>query len=181
MARLQELYRDTVRAQVMEQFGITNIMAAPVLEKICVNMGVGKALEDAKALESAVADLTTIAGQKAVVTKAKRSVANFRLRAGYKIGCRVTLRRQKMWEFYDRLVNVAMPRIRDFRGVSPGSFDQAGNYTLGLSDQTVFPEINPDDTEYVQGMDVTMVIGNADGPERARALLKFLGMPFRES
>ncbi len=180
MARLQELYRTEVVPKLMEQFGYGNLLAVPRIEKICLNMGVGQAMENPRMLETAVEELSIIAGQRAVPTKARKAISTWRLRQGYKIGCRVTLRGRKMYEFFDRLVNVAMPRIRDFRGMSPRAFDGRGNYTMGVSEQTAFPEINADKTEFVQGMDIT-VVTTAKTDEEARALLKDLGFPFRDS
>lgn len=180
MARLQDKYRKEVLPAMQEQFGRKNPHALPRLEKICLNMGVGKAIDDAKLLEEAVKVMTTVAGQQAVVTKARVSVSNFRLRQGYKIGCRVTLRGEKMFEFFDRLVATAIPRIRDFRGVSNKSFDKAGNFSLGVEEVTIFPEIDADRLFHPYGMDVTFVIKHANGPEESRKFLKLMGMPFAE-
>jgi len=179
MARLLEYYRNTVVPQLMERFGYPNRLAVPRLEKICLNMGVGKAMENPRALETAIEDLTMIGGQRAVPTKAKKAVSTWRLRKGYKIGARSTLRGRKMYEFFDRLVNVAIPRIRDFRGMSPRAFDGRGNYSMGIAEQTVFPEIEADKVEFVQGLDVTIVT-TAKTDEEARALLAELGFPFRQ-
>ncbi len=181
MARLLEAYRTEILPKLKDECGRANAMSLPKLEKVCLNMGVGKALDDAKALDEAVSYMKTIAGQAPVVTTARISVSNFKLRQGYRIGCRVTLRGQRMYEFIDRLVNAAMPRIRDFRGVSPHGFDRFGNYSMGVDEITIFPEIDPDRAEYPQGMDITFVIRNAQSAAEGRALLRHLGMPFRES
>jgi large subunit ribosomal protein L5 len=154
-------------------------MQVPKIEKIVVNIGVGEALDNPKALDEAVRDLTTITGQRPVVTKSKKSIANFKLREGRAIGTKVTLRGDRMWAFLDRLVNVALPRVRDFRGISPDSFDGRGNYTLGLEEQLIFPEINYDDVESVRGMEITIVT-TAENDDQARALLSRIGMPFRK-
>jgi len=180
MARLQEAYRTEVVPKLVERFGYGNLLAVPRIEKICLNMGVGRAMENPRMLETAVEELSIIAGQRAVPTKARKAISTWRLREGYKIGCRVTLRGRKMYEFFDRLVSVAIPRIRDFRGMSPRAFDGRGNYTMGLSEQTAFPEIDADKTEFVQGMDITIVT-SAKTDEEARALLEDLGFPFRNS
>ncbi len=180
MARLQDKYRKEVLPAMQQQFDRKNAHALPRLEKICLNMGVGKAIDDAKLLEEAVKVMTTVAGQQAVVTKARVSVSNFRLRQGYKIGCRVTLRGERMFEFFDRLVATAIPRIRDFRGVSNKSFDKAGNYSLGVEEVTIFPEIDADRLFHPYGMDVTFVIKHSNGPEESRKFLKLMGMPFAE-
>lgn len=178
-ARLEEKYLKEVVPALNEQFKYKNPMMIPKIEKIVLNMGVGDAVGDSKALESAVRDMTVIAGQKPVVTKAKKSIAAFKIRQGMPIGCKVTLRRDRMWHFLDKLINVALPRIRDFRGVSPRSFDGRGNYSLGVREQLIFPEINYDDIDKVRGMDITIVT-TAKTDEEAYALLKHLGMPFRE-
>lgn len=164
----------------MEQFGWKNRLSVPRLEKICLNMGVGKAIENPRMLEQAVRDLTTVTGQKAVVTKARRAVSAFRLRQGYQIGARVTLRGTRMYEFLDRLVNVAIPQIRDFRGMRASSFDGTGNYTFGVSEQAIFPEIEPDKVEFTLGMDITIVT-TAKSDEEGRALLSALGFPFKKT
>jgi large subunit ribosomal protein L5 len=179
MSRLLEKYRKEAVPQLMEERGYKNRMAVPRLVKICVNMGVGKARDDAKAMEQAAGDMALITGQKAVINKARQSIINFRLRRGFNIGCKVTLRGKRMFEFFDRLVNITMPRIRDFRGLSPKGFDGRGNYSLGLSEQTVFPEIDPDKVQFVQGMDIT-VVTSAKTNEEGLALLRKLGMPFAE-
>jgi len=178
MARLLEKYRNEVVPKLMEQFGLKNKLAVPRIEKVVVNMGVGAATENPKRLEDAAAALAVITGQKAAITKAKQSVSGFKLRKNQAIGCKVTLRGKRMYEFLDRLISVAIPRIRDFRGLSPNSFDGHGNYTLGLTEQLVFPEVDPDASEFTQGMDITIVIsGNSD--ERSRALLTLMGFPLR--
>ncbi len=179
-ARLLEKYRNEVLPAMQKEFGRSNPHALPRLEKICLNMGVGKAIDDSKMLEEAVKTMTTVSGQAAVVTKARVSVSNFRLRQGYKIGCRVTLRGNKMFEFFDRLVATAIPRIRDFRGVSKRAFDKAGNYSLGVEEVTIFPEIDADRLAYPFGMDVTFVIKNSTGPDESRKFLRMMGMPFAE-
>ena len=179
MARLKEHYDETLVPALKEKFGYKNPMQVPKLEKIVINMGVGEAASDRKKLDSAMADMTKIAGQKPVATKARKSVANFKLREGMPIGCKVTLRRERMYEFLDRLVNIALPRARDFRGLSPRSFDGNGNFALGLKEQIVFPEISYDDVDEVRGMDV--IIGTtARTDEEGRALLEGFGMPFRK-
>lgn len=155
-------------------------MEVPRLEKIVINMGVGEAVQNPKALESAVGDMTIISGQKPIIRKAKKSIAAYKLRAGMPIGCKVTLRGERMWEFADRLINVALPRVRDFRGISPNAFDGRGNYTLGIKEQLIFPEIEYDKVEKIQGMDIVFVTSSKTD-EEARELLKLLGMPFRQS
>jgi len=164
---------------MMKQFGYSNIMEVPRLDKIVVNMGVGQAVQDPKLLDGAVRDLTIISGQRPVVTKAKRSIANFKIRTGMRIGTKVTLRGERMYEFLDKLLNVALPRVRDFGGVSPNSFDGRGNFAMGLKEQLVFPEIDYDTIDKVRGMDV-IITTTAKTDEEARALLRLLGMPFRE-
>ena len=177
MTRLQEKYENEVKQAMMDKFGYKNIMEVPKLEKIVINMGVGEAKDNSKVLESAVADLTLIAGQKPILTRAKKSVANFKIRENMPIGCKVTLRREKMYEFCDKLVSVALPRVRDFRGVSDKSFDGRGNYSLGIKEQLIFPEIEYDKIDKVRGMDIIFVT-SAKTDEEARELLRFLGMPF---
>lgn len=177
--RLQEVYNEQVIPKMMEKFGYKNIMEVPKLEKIVINMGVGKAKENAKVLESAVADLTIIAGQKPIITKAKKSVANFKLRENMPIGCKVTLRKAQMFQFADKLINIALPRVRDFRGVSDKSFDGRGNYSLGIKEQLIFPEIEYDKIDAIRGMDIVFVT-TAKTDEEARELLRFLGMPFAQ-
>ena len=177
-ARLKEHYRNTVRDQLQQEFGYKNPMQIPGLEKIVVNMGVGEAARDQKKAEAAASELARIAGQKAVVTRAKRSVAGFRVRQNMPIGCKVTLRRERMYEFLDRLVNIALPQVRDFRGVSPKSFDDRGNFSMGLKEQIVFPEIDYDSVDEIRGMDIT-VCTTAPTDAEARSLLKAFDMPFQ--
>ena len=179
MPRLQEVYNEQVIPKMMEKFGYKNIMEVPKLEKIVINMGVGKAKENAKILESAVSDLTIIAGQKPIITKAKKSVANFKLREDMPIGCKVTLRKAQMFQFADKLINIALPRVRDFRGVSDKSFDGRGNYSLGIKEQLIFPEIEYDKIDAIRGMDIVFVT-TAKTDEEARELLRFLGLPFAQ-
>ena len=176
--RLKAKYDAEIRDQLKESLGLGNVMEVPRLEKIVVNMGVGDAVAQASLLEHAVADLTVITGQKPLVTKAKKSIAGFKLREGNAIGAKVTLRGARMWEFYDRLVSIAIPRIRDFRGLNPSSFDGRGNYTFGVTEQLIFPEIDYDKIDTVRGMDVTIVT-TAETDEQGRALLRALGFPFR--
>ncbi len=176
--RLQEQYKNKTVGELRETFGYKNIMQVPRIEKIVVNMGVGDAIADPKLLDAALAELALITGQKPVIRKARQSISNFKLRAGVNIGCMVTLRGRFMWEFMDRLFNVAIPRIRDFRGLSPKSFDGFGNYTLGIREQTIFPEVDLDKVMRVRGMNITFVIKNAGTTEESRALLQKLGMPF---
>ncbi len=177
-ARLKERYKSAIVPELMAEFGYQNLMQVPRLEKVVVNMGVGDAIGDPRMLETAMAELAQITGQKPCVRKARKSISNFKLRAGARIACMVTLRGERMYEFVDRLLNVAIPRIRDFRGLSPKSFDPSGNYTLGLREQTIFPEINIDKVTRVRGMNVTFVFKNVNAPEESRALLRKLGMPF---
>ena len=177
MARLKAHYENTVRAALTEQFGYKNPMQVPKLDKIVINMAVGKATQDAKKLTNAAAQLAKIAGQKPVLTKARKSVANFKLREGMNIGCKVTLRRERMYEFLDRLINIAMPHIRDFRGVSPKSFDGRGNYAMGLKEQIIFPEISFDEVDENRGMDIIFCT-TARTNEEAKALLAAFSMPF---
>ncbi len=177
MNRMQELYKNEVAAALFKSLGLKNVMQVPAIEKIVLNIGLGEAMDNPKALDAAVADLTQITGQKPVQTKARKSIANFKLREGRIIGAKVTLRGSRMWAFYDRLVNIALPRVRDFRGVSANAFDGRGNYTLGLKDQLVFPEIEYDKIDKLRGMEVTIVT-TAKTDDHARALLKMLGMPF---
>jgi len=179
LSRYREMYKNEVVDAMTKKFGYKNIMEVPKLEKIVINMGVGEAKENAKILDSAVKDLETIAGQKAVLTKAKNSVANFKIRAGMPIGCKVTLRGEKMYEFLDRLVNLALPRVRDFRGVNANSFDGRGNYALGIKEQLIFPEIEYDKVDKVRGMDVIFVT-TAKTDEEARELLTLFNMPFQK-
>ena len=176
-ARLKEMYQNEMVDAMIKKFGYKNIMEVPKLDKIVVNMGVGEAKENAKLLDSAVKDMEIITGQKAVVTKAKKSVANFKLREGMPIGAKVTLRGDKMWEFLDRLFNVALPRVRDFRGISANAFDGRGNYALGLKEQLIFPEIEYDKIDKIRGMDI-VICTTAQTDEEARELLKLIGAPF---
>jgi len=177
-ARLRHKYIQELRPALQKELGLTNVMAVPRLEKVVINMGVGEATQNAKVLDPAVAELAQITGQKPVVTKAKKSIAAFKVREGQPIGCMVTLRGDRMYEFLDRLLNVALPRVRDFRGVPTKSFDGRGNYTLGLRDQLIFPEIDYSKVEHQKGMNITIVT-TATSDEHARALLKSMGMPFR--
>ncbi len=177
-ARLQQIYRERVVPAMMEEFKYKNVMEVPRIEKIVVNIGLGEAVQNPKALDFAVQDLMTITGQRPIITRAKKSISNFRLRKGMPIGVKVTLRGERMWSFLDRLINVALPRQRDFRGVSPDSFDGHGNYTLGLREQLVFPEIDYDKIDKIRGMEVSIVT-TAKTDEEARRLLALLGMPFR--
>lgn len=179
MARLKEKYEREVKPAMQAKFNYKNLMEVPKLEKIVINMGIGEATQNPKALDGAVQDLMAITGQKAVVTKAKKSIAAFKLRQGTPIGCKVTLRGERMYEFFDRLVNVALPRVRDFRGVSPDSFDGRGNYALGLREQLIFPEIDYDRIDRVRGMDI-IIVTTAKTDAEARELLRLLGMPLRE-
>ncbi|MCR4727601.1 MAG: 50S ribosomal protein L5 [Lachnospiraceae bacterium] len=177
MSRLKDLYKDEIVKAMTDKFGYKNVMEVPKLDKIVVNMGVGEAKENAKILESAVKDMETITGQKAIITKAKKSVANFKIREGQAIGCKVTLRGEKMYEFADRLINLALPRVRDFRGVNPNGFDGRGNYALGIKEQIIFPEIEYDKVDKVRGMDIIFVT-TAKTDEEARELLRLFNMPF---
>ena len=177
--RLKSRYKSDVVAALQQQFGYKNRMQIPTLSKIVVNMGVGEAAKDSKLIEGAVRDLTVITGQKPIVTKARKSIANFKLREGQPIGAHVTLRGDRMWEFMDRLLSVSLPRIRDFRGLSPKQFDGSGNYTFGLTEQVVFPEIQQDTLDRVRGMDITIVT-SAKNDDEGRALLRALGFPFRD-
>jgi large subunit ribosomal protein L5 len=178
MARLKEHYKKEVIPALISEFGYKNPMQVPVMKKIVVNMGLGEAIQNVKILDSAAGELEMITGQKVVITKAKRSIATFKLRKGMSIGCRVTLRRERMYEFLDRFINVALPRIRDFRGVSPNTFDGRGNYSIGVKEQIIFPEIEYDKIEKIRGMNIAIVT-SANTDEEARALLKFMGVPFR--
>lgn len=177
MSRLKEQYQNEIVKAMIEKFGYKNIMEVPKLDKIVVNMGVGEAKENAKVLEAAIKDMETITGQKAVPTRAKNSIANFKLREGMAIGCKTTLRGEKMFDFADRLINLALPRVRDFRGVSADSFDGRGNYALGIKEQIIFPEIEYDKVDKVRGMDIIFVT-TAKTDEEARELLRLFGMPF---
>jgi large subunit ribosomal protein L5 len=180
MARLQDRYQNEIAPQLAKKLGRSNRLSLPRLAKIVVNMGVGKALQDKNRMEQAAEQLAQITGQKAQIRKARVAVSGFRLREGNEIGCRVTLRGKRMFEFLDRLISIALPRIRDFRGVNPRSFDGHGNYSLGLSEQGVFPEIDPDKVTFAQGMDVTFVT-TTNSDDEARELLRAFGMPFREA
>jgi large subunit ribosomal protein L5 len=180
MARLKKQYFETIRGNLMKSHGYKNINEVPKLEKIVINLGVGEAIGDAKKLDSAVNDLTTIAGQKPVVRRARKSISNFKLREGMAVGCSVTLRGDRMYEFLDRLVNVAIPRIRDFRGIPAKSFDGRGNYTLGITEQIIFPEIDYDKIDKIRGMNITMVT-TAKTDEEGFELLQAFGMPFRRN
>ena len=179
MSRLRDMYYNEIVPAMISKFGYKNVMQVPKLDKIVLNMGVGEAKDNAKVLESAVKDMEIIAGQKVVTTKAKNSVANFKIREGMAIGCKTTLRGEKMYEFADRLVNLALPRVRDFRGVNPDAFDGRGNYALGIKEQLIFPEIEYDKVDKVRGMDVIFVT-TAHTDEEARELLRLFGMPFRK-
>jgi len=178
MSRLKELYHTEMVPRLMKDLSYKSVMQVPRLEKIVINMGLGEAIQNVKILDSAVVELAAIAGQKAVITKAKKSIASFKLRQGMPIGCMVTLRRERMYEFLDRLVNVSIPRIRDFKGVSGKAFDGAGNYSIGIKEQLIFPEINYDKIDKIKGMNITIVT-SAKTDEEGKALLKLLGMPFR--
>ncbi len=179
MSRLQEFYKDTVVPQLMEQFGYQNQMQVPKVTKVTLNMGVGEAVSDKKVMDRAVGDMAAIAGQKPIVTKSRKSVASFKIRDGWPVGCKVTLRRERMYEFLDRLVNVAIPRIRDFRGLNRKSFDGRGNYSLGVKEQIMFPEIDFDKIDAIRGMDITITT-NAKSDEEARALLAAFNFPFKD-
>lgn len=176
---LKERYQKEISPALMKALGLTNVMQIPRIMKVVINIGLGEAMDNPKALDAAVIDLTTIAGQKPVVTKARKSIANFKLREGRAIGTAVTLRGDRMWSFLDRLMNIVLPRVRDFRGVSPNSFDGRGNYTLGLKEQIIFPEIEYDKVDKVRGLEITIVT-TATTDEQALALLQMLGMPFRK-
>lgn len=178
MARLKDYYIKKVVPALIRDIGYKNRMQVPKMEKIVVNMGVGEAIQNIKALDKAVEELTLLTGQKAVITKARRSIATFKLRQGMSVGCRVTLRKEKMYEFFDRLVNVAIPRIRDFRGISPASFDGRGNFAMGLQEQIIFPEIDYDKIEKLRGMNI-VIVTTARTDEEARILLKYMGLPFK--
>lgn len=178
-SRLQEKYEKEVVQALMEKFGYKNIMEVPKLEKIVLNMGVGEAKDNSKVLDSAISDMQTIAGQKPIITRAKKSIANFKLRENTPIGCKVTLRKAQMFEFADKLMNVALPRVRDFRGASSKAFDGRGNYAIGIKEQLIFPEIEYDKIDKIRGMDIIFVT-TAKTDEEARELLRFLGMPFAQ-
>lgn len=179
MSRLKDTYNNEIVDAMTKKFGYKNIMQVPKLDKVVINMGVGEAKDNAKLLDAAIKDLETITGQKAVVTRAKNSVANFKIREGQAIGCKVTLRGERMYEFVDRLINLALPRVRDFRGVNPNAFDGRGNYALGIKEQLIFPEINYDKVDTIKGMNIVFTT-TAKTDEEAAALLELLGMPFEK-
>lgn len=179
MNRLKEKYKEQVAPALMEKFKYNSVMQVPKLEKIVLNMGVGDARENAKAIENSARDLSIIAGQKAIITKAKRSVAAFKLREGMEIGCKVTLRGDRMYQFLDKLISIALPRVRDFRGINPNSFDGRGNYALGAKEQLIFPEIDYDKIDKIRGLDI-VIVTTAETDEEAKALLEAFGMPFRK-
>ncbi|SFD40149.1 50S ribosomal protein L5 [Pseudoalteromonas denitrificans] len=179
MAKLHELYKDTVVTELQKKFGFSSVMQVPRIEKITLNMGVGEALTDKKILEHAIKDLEAISGQKVLTTKARKSVAGFKVREGYPIGCKVTLRGERMWDFFERLVTIAIPRIRDFRGVSAKSFDGRGNYSMGVREQIIFPEIDFDKVDRVRGMDITITT-SASNNDEGHALLEAFGFPFKK-
>ena len=179
MARLQDFYRSKVIPQLKEDLGLDNVMQVPRVSKITLNMGVGAALEDRKLVDKAMEDMTLIAGQKAIMTRARKSVATFKVREGWPIGCKVTLRRDRMYEFLDRLINVAIPRIRDFRGLNPKSFDESGNFSMGIQEQIVFPEVDYDHVESIRGMDITITT-TARNSEQGLALLEAFKFPFNK-
>ncbi len=178
MARLKELYNKELVPQLMKDFNYKNVMEVPKLEKIVINMGLGEATQNVKILDSAVVELSTISGQKAVITKAKKSIASFKLRQGMPIGCMVTLRKDQMYEFLDRLVNISLARVRDFKGIAGNAFDGRGNYSLGIKEQLIFPEIDYDQVDKIKGMNITIVT-TAKSDKEGKALLKLMGMPFR--
>lgn len=178
MARMTEIYQEKVVPAMKKRFNYQNVMEVPRLEKIIINMGLGEAIQNIKILDSAVQELNQITGQKAIITKARRSIAQFKLRAGMPIGCMVTLRKERMFEFFNRLVNVALPRVRDFKGLSGNSFDGRGNYALGIREQLIFPEIHYDKVDKVRGMNI-VIVTTARTDEEAKELLKLMGMPFR--
>ncbi len=177
MTRLHEEYKNKIKAEMLEKFGYDNVMQVPRLEKVVLNMGIGEAVQDSKKVQAAVADLTLIAGQKPIVTRAKKSIAGFKLREGMPIGAKVTLRRDRMFEFVDRLINIALPRVRDFRGLNPRSFDGRGNYSMGLKEQIVFPEIDYDKVDTIRGLDI-IVVTTASTDDEARELLRGFNFPF---
>lgn len=178
--RMLEKYRNEIAPEMMKTFSLKNALAVPRLDKIVINMGVGEAIQDIKILERAMDELAAISGQRPLLRRAKKAISNFKIKENQPVGCKVTLRRAKMYEFMDRLINVTMPRIRDFRGVSSDSFDKSGNYTLGFTEQNIFPEIDYDRITHVQGMDITFVIKNARSREQAQELLRLFGMPFKK-
>ena len=179
MNRVKEKYLSEVKPALIKKFNYTSVMQAPKLDKIVINMGVGDAMQNSKALDAAVEELTQIVGQKPIITKAKKSIANFKLREGVAIGCKVTLRGERMYEFYDKLVSISLPRVRDFRGLSKNSFDGRGNYTIGIKEQLIFPEINYDKIFKIRGMDI-VIVTTAQTDEEGRELLTLLGMPFKK-
>lgn len=179
MSRLKEIYQSEIAPALMKEFGYSSPMEIPRLQSISLNIGLGEASQDNKLIESAVTELTQIAGQKAVITRAKKSIAAFKLREGMPVGCRVTLRRERMWDFYDKLVSFALPRVRDFRGIPDRGFDGRGNFTMGIKEQTIFPEINMDRVDRVKGMNIT-IITTASTDKEGKSLLQLLGMPFRK-
>ena len=179
MAKLHDFYKDNVVSDLQKQFGYTSVMQVPRIEKITLNMGVGEALADKKVLEHAASDMAAISGQKPIITKARRSVAGFKIREGYPIGCKVTLRGERMWDFFERLVTIAIPRVRDFRGLNAKSFDGRGNYSMGVREQIIFPEIDYDKVDKVRGLDITITT-SAKSDEEARALLTAFNFPFRK-
>ncbi|MBP1760824.1 MAG: ribosomal protein [Firmicutes bacterium] len=178
MARLYEVYKQEITPKLIDKFQYKNVMQVPKVEKVIINIGVGEAIQNPKALDAAVNDLTLISGQKPIITKAKKSIAGFKLREGMSIGCKVTLRGERMYLFLDKLINIVLPRVRDFRGVSPQAFDGRGNYSLGIKEQTIFPEIEYDKIDKIRGMEV-VIVTTAKTDEEARELLKSMGMPFR--
>lgn len=180
MPRMKDKYQKEVVPQMMKTFGYSNIMQSPKVTKVVLNMGVGGAVQDSKQLDAAVSDMATITGQRPIITKAKKSISNFKIRAGMRIGCKVTLRGDKMWEFLDRLLNIVLPRVRDFGGIDPNAFDGRGNFAMGLKEQLVFPEIDYDKVDRTRGMDI-IITTTAKTDEEGKALLKALGAPFRES
>lgn len=179
MSRLRELYKSDVIGSLQKQFGYDNVMQVPKITKVTLNMGVGEALGDKKMIENALSDMQLIAGQKPIVTKARKSIAGFKVREGYPIGCKVTLRNERMWEFLDRLIDIAVPRVRDFRGLTPKSFDGRGNYSMGVKEQIIFPEIDYDKVDKIRGLDITITT-TANTNDEGRALLKALNFPFKE-
>jgi large subunit ribosomal protein L5 len=179
--RLLEKYRNEIVPEMQKLLGLKNQYAVPSLEKVVINMGVGEAINDIKILDKSIQDLSLIVGQKPIIRRARKAISNFKVRKGQPIGCKVTLRKARMYEFLDRLINIALPRIRDFRGLSPDSFDERGNYTLGISDQAIFPEIDYDKIVRTQGMNITIVIRNTKSADYSRKLLRLFGMPFSES
>ncbi len=179
MSQLQETYKTTIAPNLKSQFSLKNVHQIPAIKKVVLNMGLGEAIQNPKAIEAAVEQLSLIAGQKAVVTRAKKSIAGFKLREGMQIGCTVSLRAARMWEFLERLITIALPRVRDFRGLPPKAFDGAGNYTMGVKEQLIFPEINYDKIDKVRGMNITIVTSTSSD-EEAKALLESLGFPFRK-